>query len=90
MEYTLTRSTMKSPGESNLDRPSLSARREGVVILSEFVSSARVMGGAIIINPWKIDEVSDFASTSQSPLSLAHYLFVGHRGDLTKSGDASD
>jgi hypothetical protein len=48
---------MKSPGEAN-DRPSLSASREGVVILSEFVSSARVMGGAIIINPWKIDEVS--------------------------------
>jgi trehalose-6-phosphate synthase len=49
MEYTLTRSTMKS-GETT-------GSREGVVILSEFVSSARVMGGAIIINPWKSDEV---------------------------------
>jgi trehalose-6-phosphate synthase len=52
MEYTLTRSTMKiaAGGET-------SGSREGVVILSEFVSSARVMGGAIIINPWKADEV---------------------------------
>ena len=45
--------------EENYDsnRLSTGSVREGVVIMSEFVSSARVMGGAIIINPWKSDEV---------------------------------
>ena len=26
--------------------------------MSEFISSARVMRGALIVNPWKVDEVS--------------------------------
>ena len=30
---------------------------EGLVIISEFVSTARVMRGAIVVNPWKFDEV---------------------------------
>lgn len=29
----------------------------GVAIVSEFISSARVMRGALIVNPWKVDEV---------------------------------
>lgn len=62
MEYTLTRSTMKraplaQEDNGNHGRLSCGLVREGVVIMSEFVSSARVMGGAIIINPWKSDEV---------------------------------
>jgi trehalose 6-phosphate synthase/phosphatase len=32
---------------------------KGVVIVSEFVSSARIMRGAIIVNPWKVEEVSN-------------------------------
>jgi hypothetical protein len=30
---------------------------QGVVIISEFVSSARVMRGALAVNPWKVEEV---------------------------------
>jgi trehalose-6-phosphate synthase len=30
---------------------------QGLVIISEFVSSARVMRGALIINPWRVYEV---------------------------------
>lgn len=30
----------------------------GLVIMSEFMSSARVMRGAVTVNPWKIDEVN--------------------------------
>lgn len=48
---------MKSPSDIGDNRPSFAGSREGVVILSEFVSSARVMGGAIIVNPWKADEI---------------------------------
>ena len=31
---------------------------QGVAIVSEFISSARVMRGALIVNPWKVEEVS--------------------------------
>jgi trehalose 6-phosphate synthase/phosphatase len=30
---------------------------QGLVIISEFISSARVMRGALVINPWRVDEV---------------------------------
>jgi trehalose-6-phosphate synthase len=30
---------------------------QGVVIMSEFMSSARVMRGAITVNPWNVTEV---------------------------------
>jgi trehalose 6-phosphate synthase/phosphatase len=30
---------------------------QGVAIVSEFISSARVMRGALIVNPWKVDEM---------------------------------
>jgi hypothetical protein len=30
---------------------------QGVAIISEFISSARVMRGALIVNPWKVEEV---------------------------------
>ncbi len=29
----------------------------GLIIISEFVSSARVMRGALVVNPWRVDEV---------------------------------
>ena len=32
---------------------------QGVAIVSEFISSARVMRGALIVNPWKVEEVSE-------------------------------
>jgi trehalose 6-phosphate synthase/phosphatase len=31
---------------------------EGLIIISEFISSARVMRGALIVNPWRVDEVT--------------------------------
>jgi trehalose 6-phosphate synthase/phosphatase len=31
---------------------------EGLVIISEFISSARVMRGALVVNPWRVDEVT--------------------------------
>lgn len=32
---------------------------QGIVIISEFVSSARVMRGALTVNPWRTDEVNN-------------------------------
>ncbi len=37
---------------------------QGLVIISEFVSSARVMRGALIINPWRIHEVKEVLNHS--------------------------
>lgn len=36
-----------------------SKNSEGLVIISEFVSTGRVMRGAMIVNPWRFDEVVD-------------------------------
>lgn len=30
---------------------------QGLVVMSEFISSARVMRGALTVNPWRVDEV---------------------------------
>ena len=37
---------------------------QGVAIVSEFISSARVMRGALIVNPWKVEEVSEHLTVS--------------------------
>jgi trehalose 6-phosphate synthase/phosphatase len=37
---------------------------QGLVIISEFVSSARVMRGALIINPWRVHEVKELLNHS--------------------------
>jgi hypothetical protein len=34
------------------------AKQQGLVIISEFVSSSRVMRGALVVNPWRLQEVS--------------------------------
>lgn len=44
--------------EFTLAKQKTSQQSPGLVILSEFVSSARVMRGAIHVNPWKFDEAS--------------------------------
>jgi hypothetical protein len=45
--------------------------RYGLIIISEFMSSARVMRGAVTINPWKTHEVIQF---DESPLVIpCHY-----------------
>jgi len=46
------------PMEFTLAKQKTSQQSPGLVILSEFVSCARVMRGAIHVNPWKFDEVS--------------------------------
>ena len=33
------------------------AKQQGLVIISEFVSSSRVMRGALVVNPWRLQEV---------------------------------
>jgi hypothetical protein len=30
---------------------------DGLVVISEFASSARVMRGALVVNPWRLEEV---------------------------------
>lgn len=47
--------------------------KPGLVIISEFVSSARPMQGGIIVNPWKIDEVSKFIINF---IFYKHILFI--------------
>jgi hypothetical protein len=41
------------------DAPARSSNvlQEGLVIISEFVSSSRVMRGAFVVNPWRLQEV---------------------------------
>jgi len=38
-------------------KPGVGQAGQGVVIISEFVSSARVMRGALNVNPWRVQEV---------------------------------
>ena len=44
------------PQDSGIDQ-SLWLPSEGLVIISEFVSSARVMRGALTINPWRTEDI---------------------------------
>lgn len=46
----------------------------GLVIISEFISSARVMRGALTVNPWRIDEV-------KHALMLSLNMEVAERSD---------
>jgi trehalose-6-phosphate synthase len=55
MEYTLAR---KKHGETEGMAAAVGLPGQGSVIISEFVSSARVMRGAFNVNPWRVDEVS--------------------------------
>mmetsp|Transcript_105 Transcript_105/g.189 ORF Transcript_105/g.189 Transcript_105/m.189 type:complete len:1079 (+) Transcript_105:193-3429(+) len=62
VEYTLARSIARKHLEetaNNIFEGPDADTREGIVIISEFVSTARVMRGALIVNPWKTDEVQD-------------------------------
>jgi trehalose 6-phosphate synthase/phosphatase len=40
-----------------IGNPTGNKHSEGLVIISEFVSTSRVMRGAIVVNPWRYDEV---------------------------------
>lgn len=52
LEFTVAHHDCLTP-EGQRDR-----RRRGLVILSEFTSSTRVMRGALHVNPWKISEIA--------------------------------
>lgn len=41
---------------------------QGLVIISEFISSARVMRGSMVVNPWRVIEVKQ---------ALQHALVMG-------------
>lgn len=54
MEYTLAR---QKHGEYPEFKAGIGQSNQGLVIISEFVSSARVMRGALNVNPWRVQEV---------------------------------
>jgi trehalose-6-phosphate synthase len=54
MEFTLAR---HKHGEFPDLTSSIGLPNQGLVIISEFVSSARVMRGALNVNPWRVQEV---------------------------------
>ncbi len=54
MEFTIARSRNER-SDVLVDGGCLST--EGMIVISEFVSSARVMRGGIMINPWRTEEV---------------------------------
>jgi trehalose-6-phosphate synthase len=59
IEYTLARSVARRRDSRITFNQDHSRSGDGVIILSEFVSSARVMRGALLINPWKFHEVTN-------------------------------
>lgn len=68
MEFTLARQmhgSLVDSGVLKYDRVEGSGLPgQGLVIISEFVSSARVMRGALIINPWRVHEVKEVLNHS--------------------------
>lgn len=58
MEFTLARNQAGKLSAGNSPRPEgAGLPNQGVAIVSEFISSARVMRGALIVNPWNREEV---------------------------------
>ena len=62
MEFTLARKRYGELASSGIFSSSKSQPGQnchGLIIISEFISSARVMRGALTLNPWRIDEVKE-------------------------------
>jgi trehalose 6-phosphate synthase/phosphatase len=60
MEFTLARRRQEEilgDDPSMVRDKSLPVFQHGLIIVSEFISSARVMRGALTVNPWKAEEV---------------------------------
>jgi hypothetical protein len=61
MEFTLARNMhgkLVDSGAIPYHRaPGASLQNQGLIIIGEFISSARVMRGAMIVNPWRVEEV---------------------------------
>ena len=60
MEFTLARSKYGSLAQQRdgLQLEGTGLPSEGLIIISEFISSARVMRGALMVNPWRTVEVT--------------------------------
>lgn len=63
MEFTLARSMHGKLVESGVipyvPIEGAGLPSQGLIIIGEFISSARVMRGAMIVNPWRVDDVKD-------------------------------
>lgn len=74
MEFTLARhrAGLTAP-ELFTSLPGACARSEGLVIVSEFISSARVMRGALTVNPWNTTDVKEalVAALEMTPVERA-------------------
>ena len=57
MEYTLARALGAKYKQTSVTSKNVRDNNEGLIIISEFISSARVMRGALTVNPWCMDEV---------------------------------
>lgn len=61
MEFTLARSMhgklVESGAITHAPVEGAGLPSQGLIIIGEFISSARVMRGAMIVNPWRVDEV---------------------------------
>jgi trehalose 6-phosphate synthase/phosphatase len=60
MEFTIAKRRAMELHETQDCPPNMKLKghaSKGLVIMSEFISSARVMRGAIIVNPWRMEEV---------------------------------
>jgi trehalose-6-phosphate synthase len=53
-EYVLAQASVCGEGSEYFPRP----RGAGVMVLSEFTSTVRVLHGALHVNPWQIDHVA--------------------------------
>ena len=63
MEYTIARNRMgqlalEKTGVNLAELKANSPVGTGLVIISEFISSARVMRGALVVNPWKLEDIA--------------------------------
>ena len=83
MEFTLARQRIGEI-DSALARSTSTTRLngagqpgQGLIIISEFISSARVMRGALTVNPWRIDEVTEV-------LRIALEMSDNERADRTR------
>eukprot|EP01032_Pedospumella_encystans_P014145 gene14145-16269_t len=74
MEFTLAR---QKHGEFADMKAAVGQPNQGVVVISEFVSSARVMRGALNVNPWRVQEV-------KMALQRALEMEQGERADRTR------
>jgi trehalose 6-phosphate synthase/phosphatase len=59
MEFTIAKNYSSQFHDPNADeeKDKKFTAGNGTIILSEFISSSRVMRGALSVNPWKVDEV---------------------------------